>query len=253
MKRAISFKTHDIPIYNQVASSIYGLLDHEKQENENLPINPNSLQFKDKTLDEKLSESLYKDTKNPGVSEEFKSNLLLFYIFHLSFLLIFFTITVLLFTTNSQSYNHFTLRITFLSVIFIISLLILFFVLVFPNLLSKSRQMFTGLGLIVGVYLILCDERILSGISGQKYNSSCSSTVLLIGLYTVMYRHVLLDSFVYLLIISTFALSLSLITIVAFSSVSVLSGLGDLLILLVFLVIQVMETHKMDYRTRQLF
>ena len=253
MNRTRTIDNHDMSVYKQASGSIYGLLDHEKHENHTLPVNPNFLTFSNKTLNKKLAESLYRDVTCNGPSIEFKNNMLFFYIFHTSYLLISLFTNILLYTNNYQSYSHFSLRITFVSIIFTISYLILFLLLKFYSLLNHSRLLFSGLGVLMICYLVVCDERVLSGISGQVYQSSCSTTVISIGLYIVIFRYVLLDSFLFLILLSIFALALTLIGLMVFSTVSVLSGVSDFLILLVFLVIELMETHQIDLRTRQLF
>ena len=168
-------------------------------------------------------------------------------------MLITFFINILLYKTGSQSYNHFLFRITFICFIFCVSILILISLLKYYSIISHIRIIFAGLCMLTIAYLIICDERILSGITGQVYESSNPNTILIISMYTLMIRYILLDSFLYITIICIYSLLLTLITVMVLSSVSFLSGLADFLILLAFLVIELMETHQVDLRTRQLF
>lgn len=253
MNRTKTLDNHDLSLYRQASGTIYGLMDHFKHENQTLPVNPNSLSFHEKGLNKKLTESLYRDQSHKGPSQEFKHNSLIFCIFHLTYLLISIITNILLYTNSEQAYNHFLLRITFLSFICTLSFLVLCMLFKFHNLLNHSRKLFSSLAGLVILYLIICDERVLSGISGEKLEVSNPGTVLLIGIYMVMFRYVLIESFVFMALISIFALGVALIFFMAFSSVSVLSGLSDFFTLLVFLVLQVMETHQVDLRTRQLF
>ena len=55
MHRTRTFDNHDMALSKQVSGSVYGLLDHERHENQSLPINPNFLLFTDKTLNSKLT------------------------------------------------------------------------------------------------------------------------------------------------------------------------------------------------------
>ena len=253
MNRTRTIEKNEISLYKQVSGSIYGILDHEKHENSSLPINPNNLLFKDRALNSKFTESLFKDLASIGPSIEFKHNLKLFYIFHLSFLLINLITTILHYTYGDQSYSHLILRLTLLSILFTLSLLCIYLVLKFQSLLLRSQKIFLSLSTFIVLYLILTDERVLSGLTNQPYSQSIPSTVLLIGFYICMLRHLLLNSFFHLAFITTLSLVLSLVFLLTFSTVSVLNSLADFLVLSIFLVLELMETHQIDFRTRQLF
>jgi hypothetical protein len=142
---------------------------------------------------------------------------------------------------------------TLLSFIFCISLLSAYLVLKIPGLLIKSQKIFLLISLLTMFFLILCDERVLSGISGTAYQQDISCTVLVVGFYICMLRVILLNSFFHLAVVSASALIASLAFFMAFSKVSNLNTLNDFFILLVFLALELMETHQTDYRTRQLF
>lgn len=253
MNRTRTIENNEMSLYKQVSGSIYGLLDHEKRESSNLPINPNNLFFKDRTLNTKFTESLFKDITSIGPSLEFKHNLKLFYIFHMSFIVITLITTILHYAYGNQSYSHLVLRLTLLCFIFILSVLCAFLVLKFPSLLIRSQRLFFSLSTFLIFFLIVSDERILSGITNQPYSNSVQGNILIIGFYVCMLRHLLLNSFYYLVLICVPSLMLTLVFLMVFSTVSVLNGLADFFILGVFLVIELMETHQTDYRTRQLF
>lgn len=69
-------------VFKQHHSSIYGILNHESFENTNLPINPNLLNFNNPILEQKFNLTLYCNRHNKHkLSNEFKNNLLVFYLF----------------------------------------------------------------------------------------------------------------------------------------------------------------------------
>lgn len=253
MNRTRTLENNEMSLYKQVSGSIYGILDHEKHENNSLPINPNLVYFKDKTLNSKYTESLFKDFGKIGPSAEFKHNLKIFYIFHLAFLLINIVTTVVHYSNGNQSYGHMLLRVTLLGFILCVSVLSAYLVLKIQGLLIKSQRIFLMLSLLTMFYLIICDERVLSGISNTSYHQEISSTVLIMGFYICMLRLVLLNSFFHLAIVTASALILALSFLMTFSSVSTLNSLTDFFTLLIFLSLELMETHQTDYRTRQLF
>jgi hypothetical protein len=184
---------------------------------------------------------------------EFKSNLRYFSIFHFSILVISLAITVLQYALDNQTYSHFLFRISFLCLIAVISLLILLLMLSIPSIAVRSQGFFLGLSVLTVLYLTVCDERILSGLSKQPYNPSLQQTVWVIALYIVMMRNAVLNSFQHILFISIFSLSIALVLFMVFSSISIVNCLSEFCMLLGFTVLQLWETHDVDYRTRQLF
>lgn len=103
------------------------------------------------------------------------------------------------------------------------------------------------------IYLVITDERVLSGITGNTYNSSNQSHVMVIICFIVLIRLVTNENFLTLAIISFITLILLLALFIALSPLSVFATLSDFFILVVFLVIQIIESHKSEYRAKQLF
>lgn len=253
MKRSASFEKNDLSLHHQAKGSVYSLMDHENHENINLPVNPNLLTYNDKILNKKLERSLFSNPGNVSPSLEFKNNLILFSIFHISYLSISIVITSLMYSVSNQSEGNFLLKITFLSILSCFSLLMLSALLRFRALLMKSRELISLLSIFMVFFMIVCDDRVLSGMNGEAGTSAGQHTILAIALYLAVVRYALMDSFKHLAIICITSVVISLIAIVVFSSTALLSGLADFFILLAFLVVMLMDTYQNDLRTKQLF
>ncbi|CAG9320878.1 CHK1_3 [Blepharisma stoltei] len=240
--------------YSQTNHSIYSLLGHEEHENISLPINPNFLTYKDAALNKLYAESLYLDKRDSKyLSKEFKNNLLTFYIFITSYIIISVATWSLLYYDNKMCQIHFIVRITMLAIILFLSYAILFGILMNHNLIYYAQRFYAGLGLFIMLYLILCEENILSGITGCGYAQSTQSHVLAMACFITLLRIVTFDNFFSIAIIAFFSLILLLGCFVAFSAISIIALLSDFFILLVFLVLQLVESRQSEFRAKQLF
>ncbi|CAG9318220.1 CHK1_2 [Blepharisma stoltei] len=235
-------------------SGIYGILNHESLECTNLPINSNLLHFTNKLLEEKYIQTLYCDRSDRNkVSNEFKSNLLIFYVFFTLYILILVTCSLLLYNEDNLESVHLFLQLSSLLAILLIAYGILFLILTCGWFLRKSRILYTLFGLIFMIFLVVGDERILSGIYDNKFHKSYIPGSLGIVCWIIMMRTILFDSFQIIAFLSTSCLALFLGLSLGYSPLSTYAIAGEFLILLIFLTIQTIESHQIDYRTRQIF
>ncbi|CAG9332374.1 unnamed protein product [Blepharisma stoltei] len=243
----------DPPLSKQASHSIYSILEYEEHQNPNLPINPNSLQYTEKGLNIKLRQFLYFDKNHISISKEFKNNLMVFYIFLSSYLIISFATWVLLYNQGYSNETHLIIRLVWLGIILIISYFLLYKIWKDPKASIHAEYIFLFIGLLILLYLVICDERVLSGITDEDYNRSNQSHVLAIACFFILIRLVTYEKFLILAILSFITLILLLILFLALSPLSVYATLSDFFILLVFLVLQIAETYQSEYRIKQLF
>lgn len=253
MIREMTFDKNELSLHHQAKGLVYTMMDHEHHENANLPVNLNLLTYNDKALTRKLTQSLFTAPYTHSASPEFKSNIILFSIFQISFLVVSIIVTSLEYAANQKSRKVFMLKITLLAVLSCCTFLALTAMAKSSKFLLKSREVLSWLSIAMVIYMSICDERVLSGMIGQDFSSSGQYTITIIGLYIAAVRHALMDSFKNLAILSGVALASALATTLAFSAVPLTSGLSDFFILLAFLVIVLMDTYQNDLRIKQLF
>ncbi|CAG9319423.1 unnamed protein product [Blepharisma stoltei] len=240
--------------YAQTNHSVYALLGHEDNENIALPINPNFLTYKEGVMNKRYMEALYLDkTNHRHLSREFINNLLTFYLFITSYIIISVVTWSLLYSSDDLCKSHYVSRMVLLGIILIFAYGILFSIWKYHSLIYYSQYLYGALGFFIMLYLVLCDENILSGISGNPYNSSTQSHVLVMACFIVLLRIVTFDNFVNIAAIFIVSLILLLACFIAFTTISVVAVLSDFFILLVFCVLQLVESRQVEFRAKQLF
>ncbi|CAG9331046.1 CHK1_6 [Blepharisma stoltei] len=242
------------PISKQSNSPVYSILQHEEREVSYLPVSPNLLNFADKALNQKYIQTLYtcKDEISKP-SAEFKSNLLMFYLFLSIYIVILITTALLLHSEGNLSDIQLVFHLICLGGITLVSYIWLICIYKKQWFLMKNRVFFLMLGLAFLSYLIVGDHRVLSEITDSNHTSSRLPTSIGIVCFLVLMRLVLFECFYYLVILATYALILFLGLEVGYSRLSTYSTLSEFSLIALFFVLQILDSQKIDFRTRQLF
>ena len=103
------------------------------------------------------------------------------------------------------------------------------------------------------MYFILTDDRVLYTLTGEAYNPSHVPLVLGIITLCPMLRLVLFDSFYYVFISGTAALIIFISFQLACSPLYKYATISEIAFVGIFIVLQVIDTHKADLRTKNLF
>lgn len=240
-------------IVSNTKSANYQVCNHEKYENRTLPVNLNIMKFIQNKPNERLVKVLYQDPENEAPSQEFKANLIYFYVFTLIYLLSLGVFSVLLYNSKYLSTKHLQIHMICLVIIGIFSIIILIFMLRSKKIILKSRNFFLALVSCMNFYLILADERILHKLTGEDYHDN--RLPLSIGLVCniVMARVVLFDYFLYVFILGITSCIMFLTTHLALSGYSIYSTLAEASVISLFIVLQIIECYRVDYRIKQIF
>ena len=234
-------------------SAFYNAQNHEEYENKALPVNNNSLMFK-QIVNQHLIASLYLDKESGRIaSSEFKSNLFYFFVYYALSLTSVMGFKVLYLYSESLSSTHF--QINMISVLVLIVTAFTFLVLVQKKpFVLKARTFFTILSIMTSVYLILADERILCKLTGKTYSSHNQIPFVIILVTQVpMLRLVLFDSFLHIFLSGLFIVFSFLAVHMITPPVSQFSSLSEISLLAIFVFIQIIETYRNDYRIKQIF
>ena len=236
-----------------VKSSLYALQHHEEYESKMLPINANSLNF-DPQINNHLISCLYiekNSTSNP--STEFKANLVNFYVYLTIYILIFISFSIVLYNNGNLSSKHLYIHLICLISLLLLSYFILLLVLKKKRFLLINRQLFLGLSFCIICYLVLTDERILCSFTGETYNENHLPLIIWIITLIPMLILVLFDYFFYTLIISMFTIFMYLSFQLIFSPLSKYTTICEISLITFFLLLQIVDTHKIDLRVRHVF
>lgn len=252
--RRYTFNHIDIELHTSIhaKSALYNLQNHEEYENKALPINYNSLNF-EKLVNQQLTTSLYIDKKNPqNLSSEFKSNLIYFYIYYTLYLVSILSFTSLLFSQNSSVSSHFQIHLGCILLLLVFAYAILL-LLKHKWVQNRVREFYLTLGFLTYMYFILADPKILYKFTNEDYNDN--EIPLILGLISLgpMIRMILFDSFLYTLILGVSATLIFLCVRIPFAPGSRLTALSEIALIIVFIVVQVIETHRVDLRIKQVF
>lgn len=247
-----SIKPTDSIISNS-RSAVYQILGHEKYETKSLPVNYNILSFIEKSKTQKLTTSLYQDQETSQLSEEFKSNLIYYFVFKFAYFLLLLSFSILFYSSGSLPSSHFQIHLICLSILLILSISLLIIFSYSARLRKKIREVFLIFSLFTSFYLIFTDYRILSKISNE--DSSGSQLPLSFGLISsiVMARYVLFDSFLYTLIIGLVNSFVFLLIQLSISGIHDYPTLAEGLFILIFNLVQIVECYRADYRIKQIF
>lgn len=244
----------DVHISKQSKSVIYSILDHEFLENNRIPLNPNFLTFKDHLLEYRYRLALMCHRGNTiEKTKEYKNNLLVFYIFLTSYIIITIATYLLLYNQGYQDWDILTIRISILGFILICSYSILFLIHNYPRYLISSKELFLILALLIVFYLEFCDEKVLSSLCNKDYEKNSQNHTLILACFLVMVKLVIFDSFFLITVLVTIILVMSIGLQLSLSSLSPFAILSEYLVLFVFLILQTIDSRQIDYRARQLF
>ncbi|CAG9320849.1 pde-4_2 [Blepharisma stoltei] len=244
----------DPPYFRQTGHAIYSVLGHEEHESICFPINPNFISYKEKVLNQKYLESLcfHKHNDN-NLSREYKNNLLIFYLFLTCYLVISLATWSLLYNSDKIKTGPFTVRMIFLTMILVMSYTVLYFIWKYHHFAYYTNLFFGILGLLIMFYLVLCDENVLSGMFGNDYNPNAQTHTLAMACFIVLLRTITYDNFFIIVGISFITMILMLGCFLTLTSLSPIAVLSDFFILVIFFVIQIIESHQAEMRAKQLF
>lgn len=233
-------------------TAFYSVQNHSEFENRALPVNFNSLQFKDAVNNQLLS-TLYTDSDKGGASSEFKSNLVYFFCYFTLSLISILGFVVLLYNSSSLSSSHFQIHIISIISLLITSYTLLILVQKYP-LVLRSRQFFFLLSIFSNVYFILADERILCKLTGQAYSTSNQIPLILcLSTQMPMFRLVSFDSYIHSLVLGLSTILSFLVIHLSYPTYSRYSVLSEISLLSIFILIQIIETYRNDFRIKNIF
>ncbi|CAG9332212.1 CHK1_7 [Blepharisma stoltei] len=244
----------DNAITNQVNSAHYTIYEHQPHEAPNIPINQNVLNFTNRQLESKYFAALYinKDDKD-RFSFEFKGNLTIYFIFYSAFLVIKTGSILIINYQGNLAQSHYLFHISCLIFLFCVAYLLLMLLKLYDICFEYNRTIFSSLTFFAILYLIIGEERILSGITKENFNGDFPINIPFIMGFAVCLKLVLFNNFRHFSSVGLSTIILYLILSLCLSESRIWTFLTEYFALLIFICFQLFETWQLDYRTRQLF
>ena len=241
-------------IYAQAKhSSYYSILRHETQEFNSLPIDANTLMFKDKKIQGRYFQALYIDSTKNNLSNEFSYNLMVFYLY--------FTLTAIIIFSSLISLSY---QSTYPQIFLIFHLAVIFFILTYAYLclylihnstyfLNRNRVLFLLLGVIWYAYLIIGNQNILFKIiNSNQSDNKISYSIAMIG-FIYYYRIILFDYHRYIVFIISFTLILNGILTFYLSPENTTEKTCEYLLTSLVLILQAIESYKVSMNSANIF
>ena len=236
----------------RASANVNSSLLKSSSESKSQIIDENLKKFPSSSISSKLIKTLY-ESGTPGASEEFKLNMLYYYLYFLFFLLSKLGFSLHSYHLGSMCKTH--MKIHVLTCIALISLLLIsiFSICLSSKVRLKSRTCFLILTSLLNLYFILGDERILHKITG--INESAAIMPMSIGLISsvMLVRMVLFDDYLLIFIIAC-ANSLVFVTC-HLSSLHFMNfgAFSEAALIIMFNILQMCESFRADSRIRQIF
>ena len=243
----------EVSVVSNSKSPNYQILNHEKYENRNLKVNLNSLRFFEFDKNEKLSSVLYEDPETKSPSNEFRMNLIYYYVFIEIYLLSLLGFSLLLYNSNNMSVVHLEIHLICQLSLGVFSLLILIAIFKSKSFLIRNRNWFLALNCCINFYLILADERVLYKLTGEEYHENRLPLSLGVICIMVMTRVILFDYYLYVIILGMTSIIMFLTAQLSLSPYSNYSILAEAFIIALFIFIQISECYRADMRIKQIF
>ena len=221
--------------------------------NSYLNIENKVLSYIEKSKNDNLIKAIYQDPITKSLSSELRINLIYYYVFIFSYILILSSFTILLYNYNCMPNLHLKIHLACLAVLASFSIMILFFLFKSEKALLKSRNIFLALSSSICLYLILGDERILHKFTNEPLLNTIQPYSLGIISMIVISRWILFDYYHYICILGLSTSVIFIITHIVLRDTSIYVILSEISIVLLFICIQIIECYNSDLIIKQLF
>jgi len=233
---------------------IYTALGHQDLETSRLPLNPNSLAFKDKSMDARYHTRLLGLGDHGEMSLTFKNNV----VFFGATVTLFCLVALVAHTVAHFRNDHLEQLNLYVHIACLLTLATLggfLTVGIWTNL--KIRQMSKRLCfvycLMLSGYLILCDQRVLSGLTGSDYSFSHSDYTQALMLFLYLYMRLSFAYFLGMVLLSAWVLVLYLSLMFAYSPLDEVATAANFIFLAIYCTLLCFHTHQTEFRARSLF
>ncbi|OMJ72662.1 hypothetical protein SteCoe_28830 [Stentor coeruleus] len=231
----------------------YTMVNFEEAEKLNLPVDPNLLKFYEKGMNTAYTKYQYFEKSEKALSDELYGKL---WIFHLNLTLIcicYIIFSLITYFNNNLSQKHLIFHLTCSIGLPILSLALLPFLKTPEVFVKYVRQFYVGLSLLVYTYFIIGNKHILNSIINTEHSNYALPMNLGIITYTITLRYVLFHNFLGILIVTICMLSAYITATLASPQAYNFSNFNEFFVVLIFSVLQVIDTQHTEYHFKKIF
>ena len=243
---------NDITLITDSKSAIYAIMNHEKYESRQIPINPNTLKFSSGEINRLYFEKLYTNL-NQKPSIQFKKVLKDYYYYHIISLLFLMLFSLLLYGNGQLLASNLQINIIAIIVLLAGSLAIFYSINHFSSFLFQAKKLYGLMVLLKMTFFVIADQRVLCRIMSQNCSSSIIPLRFLIISEIFKSKFLFFHCYFCLVIISFYTFTLLLLTEIYFSDQTTYSDTSEIVLISLFLFLQTIEGYQKDIRVKQLF
>ena len=233
-------------------SAVYQIMNHEKLENNSIPLNTSMLHFTSKHIHMQYLKKLYQKP-NLKPTNEFLKYLLYYNIYTASSLLILLLFFSLDYKFSKIPYSVFYIHV--ISSVFFINLCILLLFLMFryPKILLRNRIPYSILIYLKILYYIFLDNRVICNLLNESCSLSGYPLSLMIVIEFTMARVVLFYSY-FITVLLAFITFFTLIFFHAYiQNPKDLSVINEIFVISFYLFLLTADCYRRDIRMKQIF
>lgn len=241
-------------IGNLAEEVIYTALGHQDLETSRLPLNPNSLAFKDKSMDDRYHTRLLGLGDHGEMSLTFKNNVVFFGASLTLFCLVALVAhTVAHFRNDNLEQKDLFVHIGCLLTLATLGGFLTVGIWASLKIRQLSKRLCFAYCLMLSGYLILCDQRVLSGLAGSDYSFSHSDYTQALMLFLYLYMRISFAYFLGMVLLSAFVLVLYLCLMFSYSPQDEVATAANFIYLAIYCTLLCFHTHQTEFRARSLF
>lgn len=241
-------------IDNLAEEVIYTAIGHQDLETSRLPLNPNSLAFKDKVMDARYHSRLLGLGDHGEMSLTFRNNIIFF-----GATLVFFCLVALVAHTVAHFRNdNLEQKDLFVHIGCLLTLAILGGCLTVSTWTSlkvrkSSKKLYFLYTCLLCAYLIICDQRVLADLTGSEYSFSHSDYTQVLMLFLYLYMRISFAYFLGMVLLSSFVLLLYLPLMFIYSPQDEVATVANFIFLAIYCILLCFHAHQTEFRARSLF
>ena len=233
-------------------STVYAILEHEKYESRTIPINSNTLLFKDSSLNENFNFKLFTDTKG-NLGEEFKRSLRYWYSYTTISLLLLLFFSIMLYNQQFYSSSHLIVSIISIIIMLLISYTVLFLIVNLKIKADDYKLVYFFIIILKILFFIFLDKRVFCRIVTENCDTERIPLSYLIIVEIIISRIILLQSFIYLTILGVSTLIVFIIAHLYILSNIDFAYLSELSLIGLIIFVQIIECNSREIRMKHIF
>ena len=252
-KKNSLFSQRSTIIKRQITPSIYALLGHETYDIEKLPVNQNSLTFKDESIERNFFDAQFYDHEKVSTpSKEFRVNLLIFFLYFSLFLISTIIFNVLSYLESSMPISFLIFKSIFIGGTSTLVYLTLYLLRKSQRIFRNSIKIITILGILIISTLIFTNDQVLYHIIGQKYEYSPATSLIVLS-FIYLLKLLLFESFRSTVILSVFTISSFIMKTVILRSNYFYNEAYECFMISVILILICINCYRYEHTSRDVF